>query len=98
MNKYKTLVKNLAKLDFNYEKASMYSDRYKENDALHKDILDEIRLASGSVRRDMCKIYDTHSVLATGYSIKWEWFFDESKPEVERLDNFIPWDEFLAGK
>lgn len=89
MDEYKKkLLKNLAKLDFNYEEANMYSNRYKENRALHEEIIKQIRLASGPVRREMIKIYDTHSVIAMGYTIDWEFFFPGPK-SFDDIPDFI---------
>ena len=99
MNKFQSFIKKLDKLDFHYEKASMYSDRYKENDALYKDILDEIREADHDIKWKLCLAYTAYADAAGAMAINWKDFFNPpGRPEAEKVDCTIPWSEYIASK
>ena len=99
MNKVQSFIKKLNKLDFHYEKASMYSDRYKENDALYNDILDEIRSTGHEDKWKLCLAYNAYADAASSLIINWKAFFNPpAKPEAENVDCTIPWGEYIASK
>ena len=76
MNKLQLFVKKLNKLDFHYEKASKHSDWYKRNDALYKDILDEIKSASHEDMWKLCVAYSAYADAADSLTIDWRTFFN----------------------
>lgn len=76
MNKLQLFIEKLDKLDFHYEKASKHSDWYKRNDALYKDILDEIREADHDIKWKLCLAYNAYADAAGAMGINWKTFFN----------------------
>ena len=63
----------LDRLDFNYDKAPMSSQRYLKHSALKNEILAEIKAVSGETQGKMIKLYDMYSIARTGgKTVNWE--------------------------